>query len=100
MRMCSPEISCCGCTAFGPKVLDWVPQQVTSASPARPTGANVTVKELLDWLMPRLPENMKEQMSHAQVGRLWQKLLYVGSRPTAAPGLLRMLLPPSCSYHS
>jgi len=47
-----------------------VPAQVTSATPARPSGANVTVKELLDWLMPRLPENMKEQMSHAQVARL------------------------------
>ena len=41
---------------------------MTSATPARPSGANVTVKELLDWLMPRLPENMKDQMSHAQVG--------------------------------
>ena len=43
---------------------------MTSATPARPSGASVTVKELLDWLMPRLPENMKEQMSHAQVARL------------------------------
>ncbi len=65
-----------------------MPAQVTSATPARPSGANVTVKELLDWLMPRLPENMKEQMSHAQVAR-WLFILSACWPPTqAAPAAL------------
>ena len=65
--------SCCVCsTSVSSDILSRVSLQVTGATPARPPGANVTVKELLDWLMPRLPENMKEQMSHAQVGCLWQ----------------------------
>ena len=38
----------------------------------------MTVKELLDWLMPRLRDGMKEQMSQAQVGGVvtfWYALL-------------------------